>query len=245
MQPPRPIPAAGSIFLDARGGGRALRVTWHAESDLVVLSLWRENVCAGSFRLPADEVPGPGRAAPVRSGRGGTVREHARVLAGHPRLTRRASFRLPRACGCSSPGFRPPQRPQGAADGEPGCLRSARRPDRVLSWTRSATPTPPVPANDRRSWPAGTVRSQQFEVSLERVAAGRPDRSMVLSGLRGVGKTVLLNALRSPGRAAGLGDRPDRGAARPEHPDPGGAGGARRGARGGAPASRARPGRAR
>jgi hypothetical protein len=36
----------------------------------------------------------------------------------------------------------------------------------------------------------------QFEVTLERVAAGRPERSMVLSGLRGVGKTVLLNALR-------------------------------------------------
>ncbi|MFC6343141.1 ATP-binding protein, partial [Nocardioides hankookensis] len=35
---------------------------------------------------------------------------------------------------------------------------------------------------------------QQFEVTLERVAAGRPERSMVLSGLRGVGKTVLLNA---------------------------------------------------
>jgi Arc/MetJ-type ribon-helix-helix transcriptional regulator len=31
---------------------------------------------------------------------------------------------------------------------------------------------------------------QQFAVSLERVAAGRPERSMVLSGLRGVGKTV-------------------------------------------------------
>src|SRR6195952_5761152 len=38
---------------------------------------------------------------------------------------------------------------------------------------------------------------QQFEVTLERVAAGRPDRSMVLSGLRGVGKTVLLTARRS------------------------------------------------
>jgi AAA ATPase domain len=36
----------------------------------------------------------------------------------------------------------------------------------------------------------------QFEVTLQRVAAGRPERSMVLSGLRGVGKTVLLNALR-------------------------------------------------
>ena len=36
----------------------------------------------------------------------------------------------------------------------------------------------------------------QFEVTLQRVAGGRPERSMVLSGLRGVGKTVLLNALR-------------------------------------------------
>ncbi|MGH3343760.1 MAG: AAA family ATPase [Carbonactinosporaceae bacterium] len=38
---------------------------------------------------------------------------------------------------------------------------------------------------------------QQFEVVLERVARGRPERSMVLTGLRGVGKTVLLNAMRS------------------------------------------------
>jgi AAA ATPase domain len=37
---------------------------------------------------------------------------------------------------------------------------------------------------------------RQFEVTLERTASGRPERSMVLSGLRGVGKTVLLNALR-------------------------------------------------
>ena len=53
----RPLPAQGSIFLDSRGDQRALRVSWHHESGLVVLSLWRENVCAGSFRLSADEVP--------------------------------------------------------------------------------------------------------------------------------------------------------------------------------------------
>ena len=55
----------------------------------------------------------------------------------------------------------------------------------------------------------------QFEVTLERVAAGRPERSMVLSGLRGVGKTVLLNALRSlaVNRAWGTG----KVEARPEH----------------------------
>ncbi|MFS3127560.1 ATP-binding protein [Nocardioides sp. Bht2] len=36
-----------------------------------------------------------------------------------------------------------------------------------------------------------------FDVVLERIARGRPERSLVLTGLRGVGKTVLLNALRS------------------------------------------------
>lgn len=52
-----PVPAAASIFLDARGADRALRVSWHTEADLVVLSMWRENVCVGSFRLAIDEVP--------------------------------------------------------------------------------------------------------------------------------------------------------------------------------------------
>jgi len=53
----RPLPESGSIFLDARGGDRALRVSWHQDAGVVVLSLWRDNVCAGSFRLGIDEVP--------------------------------------------------------------------------------------------------------------------------------------------------------------------------------------------
>ncbi|MER7276843.1 ATP-binding protein [Dactylosporangium sp. CA-139114] len=36
-----------------------------------------------------------------------------------------------------------------------------------------------------------------FDIVLERVARGRPERSLMLTGLRGVGKTVLLNTLRS------------------------------------------------
>ena len=47
----------GQVFLDARGDGRAIRLTWHHEADLVVLSLWRDNLCAASFRLSVDEVP--------------------------------------------------------------------------------------------------------------------------------------------------------------------------------------------
>lgn len=53
----RPMPRTGSIFFDARGDDRALRVSWHEEADLVVVSLWRDNVCTGSFRLAAADVP--------------------------------------------------------------------------------------------------------------------------------------------------------------------------------------------
>jgi DNA polymerase III delta prime subunit len=59
-----------------------------------------------------------------------------------------------------------------------------------------------------------------FDVVLERVARGRPERSVVLTGLRGVGKTVLLNALRSSAVRAGWGTgkleaRPDQSLRRP------------------------------
>src|SRR3954453_583803 len=54
-----------------------------------------------------------------------------------------------------------------------------------------------------------------FDVLLKRVARGRPERSVVLTGLRGVGKTVLLNALRSSAVRRGWGTgkveaRPDQ-----------------------------------
>ncbi len=59
-----------------------------------------------------------------------------------------------------------------------------------------------------------------FDVVLERVARGRPERSVVLTGLRGVGKTVLLNALRSAAVRAGWGTgkleaRPEQSLRRP------------------------------
>ena len=44
-----------------------------------------------------------------------------------------------------------------------------------------------------------------FDVVLERVARGRPERCVVLTGLRGVGKTVLLNAMRSAAVRRGWG----------------------------------------
>ena len=57
MRPVTPLPASGEVFLDPRGSGRALRVSWHAEADVVVLSLWRGRTCSGSFRLGVEDVP--------------------------------------------------------------------------------------------------------------------------------------------------------------------------------------------
>ena len=52
-----PLPQAGEVFLDARGDDRSLRVSWHAEADMVVLSLWKDDTCVGSFRLGVGDVP--------------------------------------------------------------------------------------------------------------------------------------------------------------------------------------------
>jgi AAA ATPase domain len=57
---------------------------------------------------------------------------------------------------------------------------------------------------------------QAFDVLLERVARSRPERSVMLTGLRGVGKTVLLNAMRSAAVRRGWGT--GKLEARPEQP---------------------------
>lgn len=68
---------------------------------------------------------------------------------------------------------------------------------------------------------AGRARELDvFDVVLERIARGRPERSLMLTGLRGVGKTVLLNTLRSQAinRLWGTGKieaRPDQSLRRP------------------------------
>ncbi len=33
-----------------------MRLTWHHEADLVVLSMWRDGLCAGTFRLAKEDV---------------------------------------------------------------------------------------------------------------------------------------------------------------------------------------------
>jgi hypothetical protein len=59
MLTPSPLPATGQVYVDGRGDERTLRVSWHrevGEEGVVVLSLWRDGVCVGSFRMDADQV---------------------------------------------------------------------------------------------------------------------------------------------------------------------------------------------
>ncbi|PKW25532.1 hypothetical protein [Phycicoccus duodecadis] len=46
-----------AVVPDVRGEGRALRATWHHEAGVVVLSIWRDNVCVATTRVDPDEVP--------------------------------------------------------------------------------------------------------------------------------------------------------------------------------------------
>src|SRR3982750_4322643 len=64
------------------------------------------------------------------------------------------------------------------------------------------------------------AQAPALEGALERGAKSRPERSLVLTGLRGVGKTVLLNAMRSAAVRRGWGTgkleaRPEQSLRRP------------------------------
>ena len=50
------MPVHGHWAWDARGDGRAVRVSTHPESGLLNLSFWREDTCVGTARLRPDEV---------------------------------------------------------------------------------------------------------------------------------------------------------------------------------------------
>jgi hypothetical protein len=51
----RALSTRRDMFLDERGAG--LRVTWHPERDLVVLSVWQDDSCVGTFRMAVQDVP--------------------------------------------------------------------------------------------------------------------------------------------------------------------------------------------
>jgi hypothetical protein len=48
-----PLSACAEWIGDARGEDRALRVSWHVEDGLLVLSTWRAGGCVSAVRLTA------------------------------------------------------------------------------------------------------------------------------------------------------------------------------------------------
>lgn len=51
------LPARGEVLTDVRGGDRCLRVSWHDADGVVVVSVWHGDVCAGTVRVAAQDVP--------------------------------------------------------------------------------------------------------------------------------------------------------------------------------------------
>jgi hypothetical protein len=50
------LPSRGRWAWDARGSNRAVRVSPHADENVVNLSLWRDDICVGTVRLLPDEA---------------------------------------------------------------------------------------------------------------------------------------------------------------------------------------------
>lgn len=57
MEPVSPLPMQGAVFFDPRDEGRFLRLSFHDDLGVFVLSLWRDDTCLGTFRLAVDEAP--------------------------------------------------------------------------------------------------------------------------------------------------------------------------------------------
>jgi hypothetical protein len=51
----RALPTRRELFIDQRAA--LLRVTWHPEQDVLVLSVWHDDRCVGTFRMPVQDVP--------------------------------------------------------------------------------------------------------------------------------------------------------------------------------------------
>src|SRR3954451_5114523 len=50
------LPTHGRWAWDARGDGRAVRVSTHAAVGLLNVSIWRDDVCVGTVRLAPDDA---------------------------------------------------------------------------------------------------------------------------------------------------------------------------------------------
>ena len=138
-------------------------------------SLWRENVCTGSFRLTVDEVPELIYAA-LRSGLD-TAYTLSRVrdsipkglLTDHEPSSSRTCMarRTTRESHDSTDSIATPSR---------NLRNRLETPIRSRAWTRSATRTHPAPGSGRRSWPAGSAQAGGVRRGA-RAGGARPARA--------------------------------------------------------------------
>jgi hypothetical protein len=89
------------MFIDERGAG--LRVTWHPERDLVVLSIWQEDRCVGTFRMPVQDAP---RLSGLLAAALGDWVDQLGGAARAPRGTAGVSLSMPRRLRLSRPVLR-------------------------------------------------------------------------------------------------------------------------------------------
>src|ERR687888_2124761 len=52
------FPSHGDVFFDVRDDGRNLRLNWHPEQGIVVLSTWRHGSCIATCHILRSDVPG-------------------------------------------------------------------------------------------------------------------------------------------------------------------------------------------
>jgi hypothetical protein len=52
-----PLPRHGDVVVGRDVAGRTLRVSGHAESGRVVLSIWQDSTCRATLRLAPEDVP--------------------------------------------------------------------------------------------------------------------------------------------------------------------------------------------
>ena len=183
------FPASGELIPDQRGDGRWMRVTWHPEADVVVLSLWRENGLRRDAAAGAPRGPGPG---------GGAGRGPGRAAGRRPSRDRRephtAATDGPRAGGGALVGvLRGTPRAGGAAGraGRRGVRRLRRAGRRAArSWCCTARSGPP-PAWSPTSPPSRSRCRGSAATGWSATAPASRGRSCAPIGLRlGVAESV-------------------------------------------------------
>lgn len=51
-----PLPNMGDVFADVRAEDRGMRVSYHPDADVLVISLWSGRTCRATFQLSGREV---------------------------------------------------------------------------------------------------------------------------------------------------------------------------------------------